>query len=62
MKKTFMFDFFFHYIWIKMITDIEKLENKILEIKLTLWQQKITEFYFHFVLVLMASNINAMIV
>lgn len=45
-----------------MITDIEKSDNKILEIKLILWYQKVTELYFHFVLLLMASNIDAMIV
>lgn len=32
-----------------MIADTEKSENEILEIKLTLWQ-KITDLYFHFVL------------
>ena len=30
-----------------MITDIVPSDNEILEIKLTLWQQKITDLYFH---------------
>lgn len=42
-----MFDFFFGHIWIKMITDIVQSDNEILEIKLTLWQKKITDLYFH---------------
>ena len=42
-----------------MITDTEKSENEILEIKLTLWQQKITDLYFHFVLLWKAFNLDA---
>lgn len=45
-----------------MITDTEKSENEILEIKLTLWKQKITDLYFHFVFLRMASNLDTRIV